>query len=414
MTPGPGTARAAAIPPAGSSEQETLSWPLKIILGAAGLIFAGVGGLAFWLMFWTVTGLLDPHFATGWAWVVPACTEGGYMGLAALGYVFERIRKPMWVLRPISFLFAAASLFLNMAAGQGDAVAIAGHAVPVLLFVTIVEICRHAVRKHSRAVTYEGVQWWLMTPRSAINVWRAMRVHQLPYRKALAREDARLYVVSLLRELKGRRWRSRVPRVLRDQVRRSRLPATVVAAVDAAVSAGSDTAWEKAVHDHVTDLLARGRQLHAEVERKSRGTIHGAAGGASGGTESAESGAGHDASDPAGGGSRDGPRSRPRRRITDAELMPAVRKIAAAYARAHQGRDIPVSTLVDKLREEVGMKIARHPRGATMLGRWQAEQAARPRRAVPASGADVLPPQPFLVGAASPDVPDQPRSRHGP
>ncbi len=185
-----------------------------------------------------------------------------------MGYVFERIGKPLWVLRPLSLWFAAISLYLNMAAGE-DPQSIAGHAAVVTLFIVIVEVCRHAIRKHSREVSYEGVHWWLMKPRTAFSVWRSMRVDRVSYKVALGREYARLYVVSLLRSVKGRRWRAQVPQLLRDQVRSGRLPDTVMAAVDEAVAAGSDTAWEPVVHEYIVRELTRADDLRAALETEA-------------------------------------------------------------------------------------------------------------------------------------------------
>jgi len=185
-----------------------------------------------------------------------------------MGYVFERIGKPLWVLRPLSLWFAAISLYLNMAAGE-DPQSIAGHAAVVTLFIVIVEVCRHAIRKHSRDVSYEGVHRWLMKPRTAFSVWRSMRVDRVSYKVALGREYARLYVVSLLRSVKGRRWHAQVPRLLRDQVRSGRLPDIVMAAVDQAVAAGSATAWEPAVHAYIVRELTRADDLQAALETEA-------------------------------------------------------------------------------------------------------------------------------------------------
>jgi hypothetical protein len=194
-------------------------------------------------MFLTVTHLLHPSFG-GWAWTVPAATEGSFTVLYLLDLLLQAKGKPMGWLRFAPYPFAAASLFLNVYAAGGSLPGITGHAVVTVAFFLPLLAGEATVR--SLSVSDETM--------------------------CLAGEiaDARRYALDLIRDREGIWWRFKVPSLLKRQILRSRPPAIVAAAVADGARFGGASKWESLVEEWVTAGLTQHARIAAKVERKKR------------------------------------------------------------------------------------------------------------------------------------------------
>jgi len=214
-------------------------------LTLASLIVLTVTALAplFFLdLFTTVNHLLAGSFGW-WAWTVPLATEASFVTLYLLGVLLVLRGKPARWLAWAPYPFAAASLWLNVAAAHGDGAAMVGHAVLVVAFFTPLLAAKAAVR--SLSVTDDEVA-----------VGRATA-------------DARRYAMDLLRDRAGLfwRWSPKVPSLLRRQVLRGRLKASVVTAVKESLR-DYGVPWEGAVREWV--LGPDGLNLSAQAEVASQ------------------------------------------------------------------------------------------------------------------------------------------------
>jgi len=194
-------------------------------------------------MFRTVTQLLGPSFH-GYAWTVPAATEGSFIFIYLLDIYLLAEGKPMGWLRFAPYPFAAASLVLNVYASFGDMPAVLGHAVVTVAFFLPLLAGEAAVK--SLAISDEAV--------------------------ALAQEmeAARQYAIDLVRDQKGWQWRWRVPSLLRSRILHGRMPSDVTEAVRQGASFGGAAKWEAAVEKMVTDALTQRARMTASVERQER------------------------------------------------------------------------------------------------------------------------------------------------
>jgi hypothetical protein len=216
--------------------------PQVILAGLILLMVTALAPLFFADLFVTVNQLLAPWFGW-WAWTVPLATEASFVTLYLLGVLLVLRRKPARWLAWAPYPFAAASLWLNIAAARGAVPAMVAHAVLVVAFFTPLLAVKAAVR--SLSATED----------------------ELKLARALA--DARQYAMDLLRDRKGAawRWRPSVGSLLRRQVLTGRLPAAVTLAVGESLAAYGQP-WEPAVREWV--LGAEGLALSEQAERDAR------------------------------------------------------------------------------------------------------------------------------------------------
>jgi Protein of unknown function (DUF2637) len=193
-------------------------------------------------LFVTVNHLLGPSFGW-WAWTVPLATEVSFVVLYLLAVLLMLRGKPARGLAWVPYLFAAASLWLNVAAAHGNPAAEVGHAVMVAAFFAPILAAKAAVRSLSTSG------------------------HDVAVRRVSA--DARRYAIDLMRSELGWRWRLSAPRLMRRQVITGRLPHAVTAAVRESLTAYGDP-WEPAVEKWVVDGLTKSVKVAAEVKREKR------------------------------------------------------------------------------------------------------------------------------------------------
>lgn len=218
----------------------------KWLTAAVTILGAALMPLAFIVMLLTVNRVLWPYMGD-WAWSVPIGTELGFTGLFLLDLLLEWLQRPNPWLRVPPYVFAAASLWLNIAAAHGSAAAAVGHAVLPLVFFG-----------------------YLLAAKAAI---RSLSVSDAARARKTAHADARAHARDILRAELGRAWRIHAPVLLRRQLRTGRLPAAVFAAIDSGVGYGGATVWEPAVESWVTGALTRGDMVKASVSQVRRDIV---------------------------------------------------------------------------------------------------------------------------------------------
>lgn len=194
-------------------------------------------------MFKTVVDLLSPSFH-GWAWTVPAATEGSFIFLYLLDLYLLSEGKPKGWLRFAPYPFALASLILNVYASFGDLPGMLGHGVVTIAFFLPILAGESAVK--SLSVSDDAV------------------------RLAAEMKAARRYAIDLVRDQLGFFWRFRpsVPSLLRTRIISGRLPGTVARAVRDGAAADDATLWEPAVEKMVTTALTQRERLTEKVRQE--------------------------------------------------------------------------------------------------------------------------------------------------
>jgi hypothetical protein len=206
----------------------------KALAALIGLLAVADTPVFFIVMFTSVNGLLGPFF-DGWAWTVPVATEISFTVLYLLELLLEWRDRPARLLRLAPFLFAGASLWLNVYAAHGSLPAAVGHGVITAAFFIPAVVIKAAVRR------------LLVSP--------AQRAQEV------ALVDARAHARDVLRSSLGPLWRWRCPVLLRRQLRSGRLPAAVLEAV----ATGSAAAWEPAVEGWIAAAVALPERFSASL-----------------------------------------------------------------------------------------------------------------------------------------------------
>jgi len=224
----------AAAPPA-PQPQKALTGGQQALAAFAAALGLGLTPMFFIVMFMTVNNLLGQYF-DGWAWTVPIATETTFVLLTVLAVLFEWMRRPVPSLWRLPYLFAGLSVFLNVWADRHSPAGIAGHLAVTAAFFIPMSFAKTTVRK------------LIITP--------AERA------RAQSLADARAHAQDVLRSAFGVLWRHRTPTLLRRQLKSSRLPAAVMAAVETTDAA----IWEPVVQAWITAAVT----LPAQVGRTLR------------------------------------------------------------------------------------------------------------------------------------------------
>jgi hypothetical protein len=311
------------------------------------LVGVGLSPLFFADMFANVRHLLLPGMGSR-SWIVPAATEGSFLFLFLLDVLLLLARKPQMWLRWAPFLFAAMSLALNIWGGHGSVLLSIGYGAVTLAFFVPIVAGEQAIRAMS--VSDEDV-------RTDEEMKAAMR-----------------YASDLVRSRVGwRRWHA--PALLRIQIRHSRPPAAVAAAIRDGASFGGAAKWEEPVEKWVVRSLTRNAALAARMaaEEQAIGAASGPPAGAPGGTPRSEPDAVPGTRPAASSGARPGARpaqasgpalrlaASKSRNMSPADLEPHVSAMLRAYGNVSQARvkrDLHVST--EKAAE--ALKMARQKR----------------------------------------------------
>ena len=215
-------------------------------------VLGGIGS------FTTVRNLAQPWFGH-LAWIVPVGVDLGILALLAWDLLAEYLGLSWPVLRWTAWAFIAVTVYLNIAAAQGNLTAAVMHAAMPVLFTTVIEGIRHLIRQLTGLATGTRIERiplsrWLLAPRStAILARRMILWHVTSYRDGLAIEYAHLAAVSRLQEQHGRwLWRWRAP--LSDRLA-LRLASAATAASDGKPAAVGPPRPHLVALPHDTDTL---------------------------------------------------------------------------------------------------------------------------------------------------------------
>jgi hypothetical protein len=192
-------------------------------------VLGGIGSFA------TVRHLAVPWFGTS-AWIVPVGVDIGILALLAWDLLMEYLELPWPVLRWTAWAFIAATVYLNVAAADGNLTGSVMHAAMPALFVTAIEGIRHLIRQLTGLASGNRIERipaarWLFAPRTSFLLARRMVLwHVTSYRQGLRLEYGRLRTIARLQQAHGRwRWRWKAP--LQDRLALRLQPAGSVAGV---------------------------------------------------------------------------------------------------------------------------------------------------------------------------------------
>ncbi|WP_043255368.1 DUF2637 domain-containing protein [Streptomyces sp. Tu6071] len=213
-----------------------LTRPEMGLAGAGAFSAAGVGALGLVSSFNAVS-----RAAAQWGftspWMLPVGIDLAIPVFTVANLLLIRLDMALAWVRFVPWVLTLITCGLNVAAGHGVWAKVAHGTMP-LLWVVFSEIGAHVYSVRIGAATGRRMEKirrsrWLLAPLSTFALWRRMTLWEITsYGDALARERERVLARARLRELHGRRWRSRTPRTERVLLRLGEIaPADEVAPV---------------------------------------------------------------------------------------------------------------------------------------------------------------------------------------
>jgi hypothetical protein len=215
---------------------------MKFVVAAISPLVCGLAVLGGIGSFATVRHLAVPWFGQQ-AWIIPVGIDIGILALLAWDLLDEYLGLPWPPLRWTAWAFIAATVYLNVAAAQGNPIAEVMHAAMPVMFITVVEGIRHLIRQAvgladgTRTERIPAARW-LLAPRSSFLLLRHMVLwHITSYQQGLALEHQRLAMIAQLQQDHGHYlWRCRTP--LSERITLRAVPA--IGVVDATATSPAD------------------------------------------------------------------------------------------------------------------------------------------------------------------------------
>ncbi|MFE7174235.1 DUF2637 domain-containing protein [Streptomyces sp. NPDC057616] len=193
-----------------------LSKPELWLLGAVGVLAAGVGGLGLASSFEAVSAA-GARWGFASPWMLPVGIDVAIPVFTAAFLLLIRTDMPLGWVRFVPWALTGVTCWLNIAAGRSLSAKVAHGTMP-LLWVVLSEVAAHVYASRIGAVTGRRMEKirrsrWLLAPLSTFALWRRMTLWEITsYGDALARERERQLARAQLRQRFGRRWRSKTPR----------------------------------------------------------------------------------------------------------------------------------------------------------------------------------------------------------
>ncbi|MDT0422197.1 DUF2637 domain-containing protein [Streptomyces evansiae] len=200
-----------------------LTRPEMGLAGAGALSAAGVGALGLVSSFDAVSTAAAQWGFTS-PWMLPVGIDLAIPVFTVANLLLIRLDMALAWVRFVPWVLTLITCGLNVAAGLGIWAKVAHGTMP-LLWVVFSEIGAHVYSVRIGAATGRRMEKirrsrWLLAPLSTFALWRRMTLWEITsYSDALTRERERVLARARLRELHGRRWRSRTPRTERVLLR---------------------------------------------------------------------------------------------------------------------------------------------------------------------------------------------------
>ncbi|MFE4309216.1 DUF2637 domain-containing protein [Streptomyces sp. NPDC056891] len=164
------------------------------------------------------------------SYAFPIGVDAGIIVLLGFDLILTRKHIPFPLLRHVAWMLTAATIWFNAHAGvpdptpqrpapklMDDPLSAAMHALLPVLFITLIEAARHAIRRLANLAAGREVdsirlsRWLLDAPRTFL-LWRRMRLWELrSYEKTVGMERDRMVYRRKLRARYGRAWRRKAP-----------------------------------------------------------------------------------------------------------------------------------------------------------------------------------------------------------
>ncbi|MET9598124.1 DUF2637 domain-containing protein [Streptomyces sp. NPDC006459] len=197
-------------------EVPPLTKPELGLMGMAAVAAAGVGGLGLASSFDAVSAAAE-RWAFGSPWMLPIGIDIAIPVFTAANLLLIRMDMPLGWVRFVPWALTGVTCWLNIAAGHSLSAKLAHGTMP-LLWVVFAEIVAHVYAVRIGAVTGRRMEKirrsrWLLAFPSTFALWRRMTLWEITsYTEALAKERERQLARADLRELHGRKWRTKTPR----------------------------------------------------------------------------------------------------------------------------------------------------------------------------------------------------------
>lgn len=209
-------------------------------------------------------------------WLLPLSVDSGILAYVLLDHLAVTLGSRSRWLHLAAWSLAAFTVWANAAVGTNEASEWRViHAAMPALWVLGVEALRFTWKRlHEDAAERPDripAGRWLAAPFATMAMRRRMWLAaETSYPRAVAMEDARLHARDLIRAESEKDGPPVIPDSLVRAVRRGRLPAAVVTAVDSGLRFGGASQWEPAVEEWVTGALTQSVRMTVRMESARR------------------------------------------------------------------------------------------------------------------------------------------------
>jgi Protein of unknown function (DUF2637) len=174
--------------------------------------------------------------------------------------------------RLLAWAGALLTLYVNAhGSPPGDWLGLTLHIAAPCTWIAFLELTRWRKLRRKRAERQDAIPLarWLTEPRRTAGMRRRMVRHNITcYPVAVAREEARLLAIDLVRASLGRRWKRKAPALLRHHLVTGTLPSDLAQACESAAYGRAVIA--EPAEKWVTDALTAGARTAARVVRETR------------------------------------------------------------------------------------------------------------------------------------------------
>lgn len=232
-------------------------------------LLLAIAGIGFAVSFQTIARVATQQHMPGWPVLYPVLIDLGILGMVVEARKAIEDRRSDAVPRLLAWVLAAFTIYVNAhGSPAGDWVGVTLHVAAPGLWVAFLELTRWRKLRKARAGKPEGIPLarWAFMPVRTLGMKKRMIVHHvLSYPVAVAREEALMLAVDLVRAETGRRWRKTAPAVLRHHLSTGTLPEAVSRAAEGAAY-GTMPSMAEPVSAWVIDALTQATRTAVKVK----------------------------------------------------------------------------------------------------------------------------------------------------
>jgi hypothetical protein len=235
------------------------------------LVIAGIG---FFVSFQTIAHEAHQQHMPGWPVLYPLLIDAGIVGFSIEARKAIDDQHGDLVPRVMAWLLSGFTVYVNAhGAPARDWLGITLHIAAPCLWIAFLELTRWRKLRRRRDESHDRIplrRYLADNPKRTLGMRRRMILHNInSYPVAVAREEARLLAIDLVRDVRGRRWKRSAPTLLVHHLKAGTLPASVATSCSMA-SAAHQPVVAELVEQWVTDALSASAKAKAKVKAQQR------------------------------------------------------------------------------------------------------------------------------------------------